>query len=150
MVARIDHACRCFKPVVPERIEHDADLRVDEAAKCEIGGNRLKALFVTIEEVVLPNHAVQGLYPRVTFISFLWMQLRQRDVLYGIHVEELAGGNKGIVWCNKPDIEHPRLIVRGSGTRFQPFASRVGALAIVEIVVRDAGTDFVEHPPRFR
>ena len=95
MVARIDHAGGGFKPVVPERIEHDADLRVDEAAKCEIGSNRLKALFVTIEEVVLPNYAVQGLDPRMTFVSILWMKLRQRYVLYGIHVEELAGGDKG-------------------------------------------------------
>ena len=51
---------------------------------------------------------------------------------------------------HEADIERPRFVIRCGSARFQPFASGGRILAVVEIVVRNAWADLVEHAPRLR
>ena len=139
MIARVDDARIFFETGFAKRVQDQADLGVDETAQTPICRDRPFSLVVVREEMVLTDDAIQRLDPWVTFVAVPRMHFRERNIRKRIHFEKPAGHHERIMWRHEPDIKRPRLVVRRSGARFQPFAGGGRILAVVEIVVRNAG-----------
>lgn len=147
MVAGVENAGFGLEAEFLQRVEHEADLRVDEAQQGHVGGEGQSPFLVVAEEAVLGNEFPLRPEPWMQAFRRRVMRLRQRHLVERIEIEIFARHHEGRMRRHESDIEDP-WIAALFGLGHQPFGRGIRDAAVVKIVVRDPDSDILDQTKR--
>ena len=97
-----------------------------------------------------PDEALLGLDPGMVFIPVAWMEFTGRQAIRRVAIQIFPGDDQWEMRGGKSHIQHPgSILIILLCALLQPFTGGIGALPIIEVVIGNAGADFVKTATGF-